>query len=130
MKLKSGISKEIRKPFIVDENALIRIANVLDKYAKELSFPTKLLYRVVREDHRFYEVEKLEEALSDPNTNGKRVISLSIELVGDPEPTDTQPADWIVKISYILESSDQPYAVEGNGIHIRLQTKIKTGLYY
>lgn len=81
LNLNSGINKSIRKPFVVDENALRRIIGVIEKHAKDLDLQTEIIYRVEREDDRFYETNDLSEVVSDPNVDGKRITNLSVRLV-------------------------------------------------
>ena len=71
--LKSGIMRSYRGWFVVDEDALRRLQTVLAKGASSLDFETHVVFRVDREDDRFYETTDLDDVLSDANLPGKRV---------------------------------------------------------
>lgn len=95
MYLKSGISKDLKSNFILGENELIRISSVLDKASKTCNQETHLVFHVKREDNRFYETTSLDDVLADPNTTGKRVTSLTLELRLNKND------EWIAKVQFI-----------------------------
>lgn len=115
MKLRSGLAKHLNKPFVVHEDALIRIKNALEKASGNLEKKTRIVFRVFREDDRFYETEKLEEVLEDPNTNKKKIITLEVDLV-DEEDSD----NWIAKVEFIAERRLNFFYSERDEIHVKI----------
>jgi hypothetical protein len=80
-RLRAGISKFWRKAFILEEDCLRRIQAILQKMARDLPDPKPaVVFRVEREDDRFYETTDIADVLADPNVSGKRVILVSAEL--------------------------------------------------
>jgi len=78
--LKSGITKSYDQHFILEEDSLRRMQAILDKAAKELPSPPEVVFRVEREDDRFYETLNIDDVLTDPNVERRRVNSVYIEL--------------------------------------------------
>src|SRR5437868_2512427 len=78
--LRSGIAKYYGKAFVLEEDSLRRIQAVLEKAAKELPEETEILFRVEREDDRFYETANLDDVFSDPNIRGRRIGVIYIVL--------------------------------------------------
>jgi hypothetical protein len=100
--LQSGIMRHYHGRFVVDEDALRRIQLALTKGAASLSFETYLVFRVYREDDRFYETTDLADVLSDANLPGKRVQHVVLEL-RRVTPTQTgRPWEerWIVEVTF------------------------------
>jgi hypothetical protein len=118
MNLTSGISKRFKKPFVLDEDSLRRFHAIIEKSATDLSFSTKVVFHVEREDYRYYETDNIEEIFSDPNIIGKRINELSVEL--HPENAENTAIrhiyhsdivyarlpDWTVMIVYSLREKD------------------------
>ena len=105
--LKSGIEKELKGEFILDEQALRRIVGVLEQKAKDLDYPTILVFHVKRVDDRFYETTKIDDVLADPNIQDRKIHSLSIELRNEdpnkkPEPWER---DWFVLVRFVLKEN-------------------------
>lgn len=128
MKLSSGISKELKKQFVLDEDALIRIQGVLDKAAKSLQSDVQVVFRVEREDDRFYETANLEDVLSDPNIFGKKVTLIGIEIRENKAEIGTHKIG--LRESSLLQSEDGEAGlrIQTKYTSIYLQ-KIKTGLF-
>jgi hypothetical protein len=82
--LESGISKEYYKHFILEEDSLRRTQAIIGKAGKELSDSLVVVFRVEREDDRFYETLSIEDVLADPNIKGRRVEVVYVQL----RPTD------------------------------------------
>ncbi|HXU93899.1 MAG TPA: hypothetical protein VFP33_09610 [Gallionella sp.] len=109
MNLHSGVSRELEKFFILDEDGIRRIVGILEARAKDLSHPCAVVFHVRREDDRFYETTRLEDVLSDANTPGRRIQLLRIELRNaDPNRT-AQPldGDWIVAVAFSTKGNKQ-----------------------
>ena len=124
MNLTSGLSKQYKRSFILDEDALRRFHAVLDKSSKDLSFPTRIVFRVEREDDRYYETTEVDDVLSDPNILGKRVNVLSIELrpeIADKK-TNVTHVIWQVMVLYSLREKDRPFP-NPDLVHIRIATQ-------
>jgi hypothetical protein len=78
--LESGIIKSYNKFFILEEDSLRRIQAILEKAAKILPDSPEIVFRVEREDNRFYETLNLGDVLGDPNVSGRRVVAVSLQL--------------------------------------------------
>ncbi len=102
IKLSSGLSRELKGHFILDENGLRRIAGVLSEKAKDLPYPCSVVFHVKREDDRFYETTQAEDVLADANTPGSRIKLLRIELRNvDPNKVAAPwERDWIVAVQF------------------------------
>ncbi|MBI5938500.1 MAG: hypothetical protein HY850_11745 [Betaproteobacteria bacterium] len=100
--LKSGISKEFKEGFILDEDGLRKLSAILEQHSQKLSHPSAVVFHVHREDDRFYETTSLDDVLQDPNARGRRIDLVGLELRDTspdrtPEPWDR---DWIVRIGF------------------------------
>ena len=109
--LKSGIHKNFKKSFELEEDSIRRIAGILEKAAKEFGTSTSIVYYVYRKDDRFYETEELENVFSDANIRGKEICLFRIELRNTdpsrkPEPWDD---DWIVAIIFDPKEKEQVF---------------------
>lgn len=107
--LKSGIHKNFKKNFELDEDSTHRITGILEKAAKEIGSPTTIVYYVYRKDYRFYETTKLENIFNDANISGKEICIFRIELrntdpTRKPEPWED---DWIVAVIFDTDEKDQ-----------------------
>ena len=92
LRLKSGIYKNHKKSFILDEDGLRKIAGVIEASSREIGFPCQVVFYVWRKDERFYETTDIEDVLSDPNIGDKHIESMSIEL-RDCSP-NRRPEPW------------------------------------
>lgn len=81
--LKSGLTKYYGRHFVLDEDSLRRMQAILDKAAKELPSSPEVVFRVEREDDRFYETLSIEDVLADPNVERRRIKTVYIELRPD-----------------------------------------------
>ena len=110
MALSSGIFKKYKKKFVLDEDGLRRVEAVLLKAIDEQESPLELLYRVEREDDRFYETHNVADVLGDANIIGKKVKSLGIELVekGKTNVHSEEEKETFVRIIFDKEI-DPPY---------------------
>ncbi len=124
MNLKSGISKELKRQFIVDENSLIRIKGVLDKSAESLEKPAQVVFHVEREDDRFYETTKLDDVISDPNISGKKITLVGLEIREDQLDKESR-RDWIARVIFLAERKLGAKFKETNEIHIEISTNDK-----
>lgn len=110
LELKSGIHKDFSKNFVLTENAVNRISQILKEASKNLEYESDIVYYVYKENNRFYETTKIEEVLSDPNIDRKEIKSFYIELrSSDPErrPEKWQD-DWIVQVGFSRFHKDSP----------------------
>lgn len=80
MSLSSGIFKRYKKKFLLNGDDLQRIEDVLVSAAERTDKDLQVIYRVEREDHRFYETSDIKIVLNDANIAGKKVNILRIEL--------------------------------------------------
>ena len=86
LKIRSGIVKSWNDPFLVAEDDLRRIYIELEKAGKDLEIATRVVFRIIREDERFYETTEIDEVLADPNTMDHLVDYVRGELrIVDPE---------------------------------------------
>jgi hypothetical protein len=104
-RVSSGISREYRRAFILDEDSLRRIEAKLLKAKNELHEETRIVFHIKREDDRFYETFTIEDVFQDPNLPTKRVSYVSVELRRRRDATDATPwrGDWIAKVAYTRE---------------------------
>lgn len=104
-KLKSGIIKHYNSHFILEEDSLRRIQAIFDKAAKELTDEPEVVFRVEREDDRFYETLNIKDVLDDPNVTGRRVGSVSVELRQKVNSDDSQIHDIgaVAKVEFFSE---------------------------
>lgn len=121
MNLKSGISKDLKKKFILDEDALIRIKGVLDKAAKSLEEEVQVVFYIHREDDRFYETFDLEDVISDPNIIGKKITLLRVEMRQEKSESHIK-RDWIARVEFLAEMKWGMRYVDNDEIHIDIST--------
>lgn len=109
IKLNSGISREFKGHFVLDDNGLRRIAGVLSEKAQDLPYPCSIVFHVKREDDRFYETTLAEDVLADANTPGSRINLLRIELRNsDPNKVSVPwERDWIVAVQFCRDGNKQ-----------------------
>ena len=108
--LQSGIMRSYSGRFVVDEDALRRLQAALTKGASTLGFGTHVVFRVEREDDRFYETTALSNVLSDANLPGKRVQGLSVQLRRGGEAPTHRPWEekWLVQVNFGTRSASGP----------------------
>ena len=107
MELRSGILKKFKKKFVLDEDSLRRLEGILKKSIDDYEGDLALVYRVEREDDRFFETTKIEDVLADPNVSGKKIDLLGIELREPLE--DTQSTGRYKQIVVIaFDNEDDP----------------------
>jgi hypothetical protein len=124
MDLTSGISKELKRQFIVDENALIRIKSVLDKAAVSLDKPAQVVFYVEREDDRFFETTDLVDVVTDPNMTEKRITLVGIEIRED-NPDKNSRRKWIARVTFLAERRFRTIYRDTDEIHIDISTNDK-----
>lgn len=100
LRLRSGINKKFKKPFVLDEDNLRRITGVFSKNSQLLESPTALVYHIELEDDRFYETTDIEIVLSDPNTKKHCIKTVSIELRDTRIDRSPWERDWIARLTY------------------------------
>ncbi len=98
--LKAGIEKHLRTAFVLDEDSLRRFHALLEKAAREIPGDPSVVFRVAREDGRYYGTEDIDEVLSDPNVTGKRVVSVSIELQEARHADRRRPWEELVEVEF------------------------------
>lgn len=100
--LRSGIMRSYAGRFVVDEDALRRLHTLLTKGATSLGVDTHVVFRIDREDDRFYETTDLADVLSDANLPDKRISSLSIELRRVTVNPQSKPWEvpWLVRVTF------------------------------
>jgi hypothetical protein len=107
--LRSGISKIYRRPFVLDENTFRRIYALLEKAATDLASQPSIVFRIDREDDRYYESISIDEVLSDPNVPNRRINITSIGLRVVNQPTQAAPyreRGWIVQVRFDLDDNE------------------------
>ncbi|HEX5372167.1 MAG TPA: hypothetical protein VFW84_05490 [Aquabacterium sp.] len=105
LKLSSGIERDQKGHFLLDEDGIRRISGILNSKAQSLQQTTTLVYFVRREDDRFYETTELDDLLADPNTYKHRIQHLVIELRKTDPAHTIAPWDrkWVASISFTFE---------------------------
>ena len=108
--LQSGIMRSYNGRFVVDEDALRRLQAALTKGASTLAFETHVVFRVEREDDRFYETTDLSDVLSDANLPGKRVQGLSVRLRRGGDAPTHRPWEerWLAQVTFGTTSGSGP----------------------
>lgn len=124
MKLSSGISKDLKTQFVLDEDALIRLRGVLDKAAKSLQSDVQVVFRVEREDDRFYETVNIEDVVSDSNIFGKKVTLVSIEIRENKAEIGTQ-REWVARVIFLAERKWGSRFKDTDEIYIDISTEDK-----
>ncbi|MEH6576721.1 MAG: hypothetical protein V7731_06540 [Amphritea sp.] len=124
MHLRSGISKELKRQFVVDEDALIRIKSVFDKAAQSLDRKVQVVFHVEREDDRFYETHDLDDVISDPNISGKKITFLIVEMREEESKKDSR-RDWIARVVFLAEKRYGIRFKDTDEIHIDISTNDK-----
>lgn len=100
-RITSGISKTWKTQFHISTDSLIRIGAELEKASKQLNVPTKVVFRVVRSDDRFYETTDVDHVINDPNGPGREITALTIELrIAEPskvrDPWESASYVWLI----------------------------------
>jgi hypothetical protein len=100
--VKSGILRAYPGQFVLDEDALRRFEATLTEATERLSFPVQIVFRVDREDDRFYETTKLADVLSDANLPGRRVDGIRIHLARLEQVPSGKPWEesWVARVSF------------------------------
>jgi hypothetical protein len=80
MNLSSGIRKRFKQAFILDEDGLRRIQGTLEQAASNHAKKPVIIYRVEREDDRYFETLKIEDVLADANLRAQRIRRLTLSL--------------------------------------------------
>ncbi|HHX8487932.1 TPA: hypothetical protein ACVO3E_004575 [Vibrio diabolicus] len=120
MSLSSGIFKRYKKKFLLDEDGLRRIEAVLTSAADKTDKDLHVIYRVEREDHRFYETSDIEVVLNDANIAGKKVNILRVELrekinaemvAGVWFDNETEPTFYKRDVMLKVSSNDRTWAL-------------------
>lgn len=108
MKLSSGLNRELPGHFVLDEDGLRRIVGVLQTKASFLAINSAIVFVVNREDDRFYETINISDVLSDPNTAGHLIRSLSIELRIEDPLISAHPwsKNWLARAVYSSSRKD------------------------
>ena len=94
--LQSGINKTYKERFVVDEYSLRRIEAIMIRHKKDYAEPTNLIYKINREDDRFYETDNLDDVLSDPNVANSKVSILYIQLRKEAKEGGSKSDDDII----------------------------------
>ncbi|MEN6422299.1 MAG: hypothetical protein ABFD76_10165 [Smithella sp.] len=92
MSFDSGVFKEFKQNFILDEGKLRKIAEVLQTYAEKKTDTPHIEFTVYRIDNSYYETESVDEVLSDDNGAGKEISALIVDLV-KPKDKETPKKD-------------------------------------
>lgn len=109
LKLSSGIERDQKGHFLLEEDGLRRIVEVIEAKSKSLPQKTAIVYFVRRKDDRFYETSDLNDVLADPNNSNRRIEHLSIELRRtDPtQPIEAWERNWIVNVTFTIEKESR-----------------------
>ncbi|HEX8398589.1 MAG TPA: hypothetical protein VF644_14235 [Pyrinomonadaceae bacterium] len=86
--LEAGIARRYKSYFILEESSLRKMQAILEKAAKEITEPHSVMFRVYRNDSRFYETCEIEELLNDPNITGREINEILIALVSENTSAD------------------------------------------
>lgn len=123
MDLSSGIQKRFKKLFVLDEEGLRRIDGVLSKAAAGYSERLAVVFRVEREDDRFYETSSIDEVLADPNVPTRRIRLLGVEL--RKAASSNQPLNARDRIGWVVFDKDEPPMREPD-VRVRIACADKT----
>jgi hypothetical protein len=85
---RAGLSKEYEQNFVLDEARLRKLVSVYEDFARRLNKETYIIFYVGRENSSYYETQSIDEVLSDPNSPGKAIQALAIELKHKNPPED------------------------------------------
>jgi len=115
VKLNSGIKREIKQHFVLDEAGIRKIVKVLESQATSLTQKYVVVFAVHREDDRFYETTNVDDVVGFANREGQAVQSLTIQLRPD-DPSLQQPweDDWIVEVAFEREEKPSLVTIEVN----------------
>jgi hypothetical protein len=80
MTLRSGINVTYYRDFVLDEQVLRGIKAAIEQAARGLAFPTEVVYHVHLKDDIYYETNRIEDVLADPNQDTKKIDFLYVEL--------------------------------------------------
>jgi hypothetical protein len=114
MTLRSGINVSYNRDFVIDENVLRGVKVALEQAARGLPCPTEIVYSAHLKDDIYYETNRIEEIVADPNAPPKQIDYLLVELrradqlvrvEGNPQ-AGWQVSEWIVLLSFDLLSLD------------------------
>lgn len=122
MELSSGIQKQFKKLFVLDEDGLRRIEGVLSKASSTYKDKLEVVFHVKREDDRFYETHSIDDVLLDPNVRERRIRLLAVELRSTAlESKETQDN----RIAWVVFDKDQP-PMQRPRVRIRIACADKT----
>ena len=122
--LRSGVRRTYRKAFVVEEDTLRRVQGVMEKAGHELEGQeTYTVFRVGREDDRFYETRDIAQVLCDPNIPSKRIISLSVELCENVQRAGMESPyrDVLAEVDFKAEEKFGPFR-ETNQLQFRISS--------
>lgn len=124
----SGISRYYNQCFVLNKEDLQRIHSVLDSAAARLGIPAVVpIFRVEREDDRFYETDSIDQVFSDPNIEKSRIVGLSLELcyIEAPARLHAQERQWIVYVQFLREKKTQLNDSNANPAGVKLQIAVE-----
>lgn len=118
MALESGIYRTYDKSFVLNEDTLRRLEGVLRQHMNQYPEPLELVYRVEREDSRFFESFDLDDVLSDSNISGKRItlLQLSVRTMPNDSSNHGHAISEVAKVRFSKQTSISSY-----GKHVSLQ---------
>jgi len=106
-KLKSGVSKDFKRAFALDEDGLRLVAGEMENAAATLDHPATVVYHVRRDDDRYYETTDIAHVLADANVPGRRIRRVGIEIRDATPDRTPEPwgSDWIAAIGFTRDRS-------------------------
>lgn len=84
----AGVAREYSKNFLLDEQKLRKIIDVITEHSKRLGIPFFIKYKLFREDASFYETKDIDEILTDDNTLSKKIRKIDISLFPEDSKKD------------------------------------------
>ncbi len=84
MEEKAGNYQEYSNHFVLSETNLRKIHSVMDEYAAKIGVESNISIYIERENDSFFETRDLDKILSDENTSGKAIKTLSMEIITVP----------------------------------------------
>jgi hypothetical protein len=107
--VKTRLSNEFKKGFLVSEEHLVKIADIIGKRANERNVVASLHYKAFRSDGVTYETESYTGILSQENSKRYAVTALKISCKNDTLEFDIK-FDAAQGSSIAIESADRDFA--------------------
>lgn len=79
MKITHGVDEVYYKSFILTEDGLKGFHKILENAAQRFPAPAEIVYTVTTSDYRYFETQRLEDVLHDPDVQEKSILQLTME---------------------------------------------------